>query len=135
MNNTQAKRPKNTTDQQLRKCRLCNVHASQGDTIQVKQKRYVVLKMWYPEQIRKPADWVHKRCLAQLGLHPFPDNPNMIEKMMSNAVIERIKHIASGVSHIRGPRQLIDVVCEQINSEYHVPTQRGRRQLRYLVSN
>ena len=110
-----------TVEQRRRMCRLCKSRGPQSETTQVKQKRHAVLRQWYPKQIRTPSDWCHKVCLAQLGLYPFPEDPEQIERLMGNAVTERIRQVVADLPHILGPRRLIEAVYEQIRGEYRVP--------------
>jgi hypothetical protein len=51
----------------------------------------MILCKWYPNQLKKPDDWVHKECLALIGLYPYPleaDRP--LEEM----VAERMAYLS-----------------------------------------
>ena len=101
----------------------------------IRKFRLDTLKRWYPDELRSPDDWVHKTCLAHLGLHPFPRGRINFERVMGQAVLKRMREIISQHTDVRGARQLIQVVYQQLCNEYNVPTDEGRKQMRYMVSH
>jgi hypothetical protein len=98
------------------------------------KQRLPTLQKWYPEDIQKPDDWVHKNCLAHLGLHPFPRGRIHFEHVIGTKVLKRIQDIITQHGNMRGARRLIDVVYKRLLDEYRVPTEEGRKQMRYMVS-
>ena len=118
-----------------RACALCHKMGEQDEMLMIRQRRYEILKKWYPENMQGKHDWVHKNCLAHLGLHPFPRGRVHFEQLMGSKVLGRIKEVMTENSDIRGARKLIDVVHRRLCDEYHIPTAEGRRQMRYLVSH
>ena len=118
-----------------RTCLLCSIVGQQSSMMMVREHRRKILMKWYPDQIKGRNDWVHRTCLAHLGLHPFPRGRINFERVMGQAVLKRMREIITQHTDVRGARRLIQVVYQQLCTEYHVPTDDGRKQMRYMVSH
>ena len=126
---------KNMILNQSRSCPLCHQNGHQSEMTKIRKFRLDTLKRCYPDELRRADDWVHKTCLAHLGLHPFPRGRINFERIIGDAVLKRMREIIDHHTNIRGARQLIQVVYEQLCTEYNVPTDEGRKQMRYMVSH
>ena len=101
----------------------------------VKKGRFQILHQWYPTEIRKPSDWVHKQCLAALGLFPYPDESIPLAETIGAKVTARIMAVAAEHPNIKAPRELIRRIAERLLQEFSVPTENGREQLRWMISH
>ena len=118
-----------------RTCVLCGESGNVSDLLKIQKQRYDTLKRWYPDQLNGPDDRVHKTCLANLGLHPFPSGRLDLERRIRTKLLNQIPEIAREHPNIRGPGQLIDVISKQLKSELHLPTENGCPQVRHIVSH
>ena len=73
---------------QQRQCKMCKALGQQEQMTMVRLARLALLNPWYPNDIKNKNDWVHKQCLASLGLYPFPNNGIDL-----NVIGEKIKNI------------------------------------------
>ena len=121
--------------EQNRKCAMCEHGGRQSQMAKLFKHRYEILKPWYPDQMKSPTDWVHKTCLAALGLHPYPKDMIPLDEIIGSVLTARIQAVAAQHPEIRGPRQLIDTVFKQMRNEFRVPTNEGHKQLRYMISH
>lgn len=80
-----------------------------------------------------PKAWVHKVCLAALGLHPFPDDSVPLAETIGATVVRRIAEVADEYPLVRAPKALADAVYRRLSGEYTIPTADGRRQLRWMI--
>ena len=76
----------------------------QDDMAMVRSARMKLLQQWYPNDIQKPNNWIHKRCLASLGLFPLPDGDIPLANVIGEKVTNRIKEIANKHTSIKAPR-------------------------------
>ena len=107
----------------------------QDDMAMVRNARMKILHQWYPNDIKKSNDWIHKRCLASLGLFPLPDGDIPLANVIGEKVTNRIKEIANEHTNIKAPRELIRQISERLLQEFSVPTENGREQLRWMISH
>ena len=121
--------------EQNRKCAMCEHGGRQSQMAKLFKHRYEILKPWYPDQMKSPTDWVHKTCLAALGLHPYPKDMIPLDEIIGSVLTARIQAVVAQHPEIRGPRQLIDTVFKQMRNEFRVPTNEGHKQLRYMISH
>ena len=89
---------------------------------------------WYPEEIRTANDGVHRTCRAALGLYPLPDDDLPLADVIGAKVTARIAEVAGQHPEVRGLRALTDLVSAKLMQEYHIPTDNGRQQLRWMIS-
>ena len=107
----------------------------QDDMAMVHSAHLKVLQQWYPNDIQKPNNWIHKRCLASLGLFPLPDGDIPLANVIGEKVTNRIKEIANQHTSIKAPRELIRQISEQLLQEFSVPMENGQEQLRWMISH
>jgi hypothetical protein len=101
----------------------------------IRPSRLFVLKQWYPNDIRNKNDWVHKKCLASLGLYPFPNKEIPLAAVIGENVTKRIQELAAEHPDIKAPRELIHRVSTRLLQEFTVPTENGRAQLQWMISH
>ena len=119
---------------QNRKCAMCDCGGLQSKMTKILKNRYNILKPWYPTQLKSPSHWVHRTCIAALGLHPYPKDMIPLDEIIGSKLTARIADIVAHHPDVRGPRQLIDVVFKKMRNEFRVPTNEGHKQLRYMIS-
>ena len=118
-----------------RTSKLCRIKDRQGEMIMVRPMRLKVLKQWYPFDIKKTDDWVHKTCLASLGLYPYPDRDIPLAQVIGDRVVRRICNIAAEYPDVKAPRELISQISGRLLQEFTVPTENGAGQLRWMISH
>jgi len=69
-----------------------------------------------------------------LGLHPFPGDLKL-DGIIGNKLIEKIHTIAKELPSLSGPRQLSEAIFNRVEQEMRIPTEDGRRQVRYAISH
>ena len=121
--------------QQTRQCRMSKRRDSQIEMTLVNKKRFRILHQWYPSEIRKPADWVHKQCLASLGLFPYPDDCIPLAETIGAKVTSRITAVAAEHPNVKAPRELIRLIYNQLKTEYTMPNDTTSSQLRWMISH
>ena len=117
-----------------RRCKLCKCKSKQSEMVMIRRARLQILKRWYPNDVKSISDYVHKTCLASLGLHPFPDEDIPLTHVIATKITARIATIAASIPEERAPRVLTQKICKQLNNEYRIPTEDGQRLLRWNVS-
>ena len=79
--------------EKTRVCPLCDTVGVQSDMMMIRGNRFETLKKWYPEDLRSETDWVHKNCLAHLGLYTLPRGRIKFERVIGARVLKRIQDI------------------------------------------
>ena len=84
------KMTKNTRGTERRRsCRLCNKKATQQDMLPVGKIRFTLLHEHYPRELRNVMDWVHRTCLAALGLETIPEDNTCLPPLAQQVLRKR----------------------------------------------
>ena len=68
---------------QKRICSLCVTTGLQSQMLKIGKHRFKTLNVLYP-CLQTSNDWIHKACMANLGLHPFPKGRIHLERIFRN---------------------------------------------------
>ena len=105
----------------------------QTDMTLVKQNRFPVLNYLYPREVRGPLDWVHKHCLASLGLYPYPDSGIPLANVITLNITTRITGIAAEYPNVEKTQELIQLVDGRLSQEFAISNKNARRHLRRMI--
>jgi hypothetical protein len=103
--------------------------------VMVKRMRYSILKLWYPEDVKSISDYVHKACLASLGLHPLVDNNIQLTTAIGPEITARIAAIATTMPEEKAPRALSQSICNRLIHDYDITSEDEKSELRWNVSH
>lgn len=80
---------------------MCKRKDVETNMVRVQRQRHKILAHWYPADVRSPKAWVHKSCLAALGLYPFPDGAVPLAETIGASLMMRVASYSSSSHRLR----------------------------------
>jgi hypothetical protein len=120
-------------------CKLCSKTGKNEEMTQVQRNRHKLLCPHVPKLNVKNGDhvYLHKRCLAAIGLYPYPSQLNGkvgLARIINDTVADHIHSIIAAAPMNLGLQTLALYIYEELRKIIRPPTEASGLQMRKAVA-